>query len=547
VKQSSYFEQLLTVLYRQHKVSAVLDAPGEPMLSLRPAILVVCFSLAIVHFSYAQTQSGTGTTRSQPAYTIQTGARVVLTDVTVTDARGNPVRGLPVSAFHVFDNKKQERVDSFEEHAGTSAVALPASSYGVFSNDYLLHLPSVLNIIVLDIANIGIVDQMWLNYQLTGFLTNLPSDQPVAVYLRAGSGCFLVQNFTTDRRLLLAALHRAIPRIPPLGREYLSDEQLLTEVAYTLRSLPGRKNVLWFSGGSTAFLLPNATPFQDQAAIRAIYDSLEEERIAVYPIDARGLTLAGSIRIIDQHGAMEDVARATGGKAFYDSNGISQAAALVLDTSGDFYTLTYSPSNFQVDNKWHNVRIKLDGGYHLSYRTGYFADGSNGIAQKPAQPRAKLLISGDKVQTKREHATPIIFQAAMLPTADPVLAQLPADAEGLPAPPLKGGAARYSVRYSVPIDELTGQSIQGKHTFVIGLAAVTIDRDGDILKRQFEHVTVSFDEDYFSHRSRAPLVVDQQLNLNRADQYLYLAVWDIHNDRFGELQMPLDLPAPKRH
>jgi hypothetical protein len=42
-------------------------------------------------------------------------------------------------------------------------------------------------------------------------------------------------------------------------------------------------------------------------------------------------------------------------------------------------------------------------------------------------------------------------------------------------------------------------------------------------------------------------VVDQQLNLTKADQYLYLAVWDVHNDRFGELQMPLDLPASKRH
>ncbi|MDX6463369.1 MAG: hypothetical protein QOE55_7066 [Acidobacteriaceae bacterium] len=520
------------------------------MPSLRPATLLVCFSLALVHFSQAQTQSGAATTPSQPGYTIQTGARVVLTDVTVTDEKGNPVRGLPVSAFQVFDNKKQQKIDSFEEHAGTSAVTLPASSYGVFSNDYLLHLPSVLNIIVLDIANIRIADQMWLNYQLTGFLSNLPSDQPVAIYLRAGSGCFLMQNFTTDRPLLLAALHRAIPRIPPLGREYLSDQQILSQVAYTLRSLPGRKNVLWFSGGSTAYLLPNGTVFQDQAAMRAIYDSLEEERIAVYPIDARGLTVSsdvmGNLAMMGQHGAMEDVARATGGHAFYNNNGVSLAAAHVLDTSGSFYTLTYSPSSFHVDNKWHNVRIKLDRGYHLSYRTGYFADGNNGIAQKPATPRTKLLISGDTVQNKTRHATPIIFQAAMLPTADPVLASLKADSEGLTAPPPKGGAMRYAVRYSVPIDELTAQSLNGKRTFVIGLAAVTIDRDGDVLKRQFEHVTMSFDEAYFPHRSRAPLVVDQQLNLSRTDQYLYLAVWDVHSDRFGELQMPLDLPAPRK-
>ena len=553
MKQSSYSEQLLAVLYRHHKVSAVLDAQGEPMLSLKPATLVVCFSLALVHFSsHAQTQSGIGSTPPQPGYTIQTGTRVVLTDVTVTDENGNPVRGLPVSAFQVLDNKKKERIESFEEHAGTSAVALPASPYGVFSNDYLLHLPSVLNIIVLDIANIHIADQMWLNYELTGFLSNLPSSQPVAIYLRAGSGCFLMQNFTTDRGLLLTALHRAIPRIPPLGPEYLSDEQILSEVAYTLRSLPGRKNVLWFSGGSTAYLLPNGAAFQDQAAMRAIYDSLEEERIAVYPIDARGLSAEGDVMtrlsMMGQHGAMEDVARATGGHAFYNNNGVSQAAAHVVDTSGSFYTLTYSPSNFHVDNKWHNVRIKLNGGYHLSYRTGYFADGSNGIGQTPGAARTILSISGDPVQIKPGRAIPIIFQAAMLPTADPVLASLRADSEGLTAPPPKGGARRYSVRYSVPIDQLAGQTINGKQTFTIGLAAVTIDRDGDVLKRQLEHVTLSFDEAYFAHRSSAPFVVDQQMNLTRADQYLDLAVWDVHSGRSGELQMPLDLPPlAKRH
>jgi hypothetical protein len=42
-------------------------------------------------------------------------------------------------------------------------------------------------------------------------------------------------------------------------------------------------------------------------------------------------------------------------------------------------------------------------------------------------------------------------------------------------------------------------------------------------------------------------VVDQQLNLSSVDQYLYLAVWDVHSDRFGELQMPLNLPTAKRH
>ena len=357
----------------------------------------------------------------------------------------------PLSAFQVFDNKKKQRIASFEEHAGTSAVPLPGSSYGVFSNDYLLHLPSVLNVIVIDIANIRIADQESAAELPAHRSLEQPAFGPTYGDLPA---CRVRVFFGTEfhhgsRSLIGCPAPGHSSYSAPGDREYLSDQQILSEVAYTLRSLPGRKNVPWFSGGSTAYLLPNGTAFQDQVAMRAIYDSLEEERIAVYPIDARGLTVASGIAMIQQHGQMENVARATGGHAFYDNNGVALAAAHVLDTSGSFYTLTYAPSSFHVDNKWHNVRIKLDGGYHLSYRTGYFADGNNGAAQKTASPRTKLLTGGDTVQTRTQRATPIIFQAAMLPTADPILASLSTDAEGLPAPPPKGGARRFTVRYSV--------------------------------------------------------------------------------------------------
>jgi hypothetical protein len=128
------------------------------------AILTFGVLSEILSLSLTQQQSTNGTASSQPAYTLQQGTRIVLTDVTVTDKSGNPVHGLPASAFHVFDNKKPQVVASFEEHAGLPAVKLVPTSHGVFTNDYLMHLPPVLNVIVIDIANIRITDQMWLNY-----------------------------------------------------------------------------------------------------------------------------------------------------------------------------------------------------------------------------------------------------------------------------------------------------------------------------------------------------------------------------------------------
>ncbi len=134
--------------------------------------------------------------------------------MTVTDDKGNPVHGLPRSAFQIFDNKQPQRIASFEEHSGAvTPIALPAAKPGVYSNDFLEHLPPVLNVVVLDIINMAITDQMYLYYELTKLLGNVPNGQPVAIYLRAGDHTFLVQNFTSDRTLLLDGLRKAIPRL----------------------------------------------------------------------------------------------------------------------------------------------------------------------------------------------------------------------------------------------------------------------------------------------------------------------------------------------
>src|SRR5579862_8489017 len=151
-----------------------------------PRIWTGVFSLLLLLTAVAtpaQAQGPAQTPPDQPTYTFQTNTRVVLTDVTVTDANGHPVHGLPQSAFRIFDNKQPQVIASFEEHAGLPAATLQsASTDGVYSNDYLLHLPAVLNILLIDIANIDMADQMYLNYELTKFLNAQPEGQPLAIY-----------------------------------------------------------------------------------------------------------------------------------------------------------------------------------------------------------------------------------------------------------------------------------------------------------------------------------------------------------------------------
>jgi hypothetical protein len=94
-------------------------------------------------------------------------------------------------------------------------------------------------------------------------------------------------------------------------------------------------------------LNPMSVPI-DPAAQRAVYDLLETERIAIYPIDARGLTVvfgeAARVTAL-QHMQMRQDAAATGGAAYVNTNGLAQAAQRVPTTDGNYYTLGYTPNN----------------------------------------------------------------------------------------------------------------------------------------------------------------------------------------------------------
>ena len=134
----------------------------------------------------------------------------------------------------------------------------PAAANGVSSNDYLLHPPPALNVVLLDISNLEIADQMYLYYELAKFFQGA-GRWPARGYLSARRQRLFSRAGLYQRpELLLTALYRAIPRIRP-DNTYLTDIDTLNQVARHLSELPGRKNVLWFGGGSTFYMRDDFT------------------------------------------------------------------------------------------------------------------------------------------------------------------------------------------------------------------------------------------------------------------------------------------------
>lgn len=224
----------------------------------------------------------------------------------------------------------------------------------------------------------------------------------------------------------------ATEAVDPLGslQELLAEESLqvttlqvqktltaFQQLARYLSSFPGRKNVMWVSGGFPLVLFPSKdlpNPSRSQQLFRE--DMVQTAalctaaQMAIYPISALGLknssiyeananslssdrpsTMtqtnigqmnAESQRHVWTNVGMEDIAKTTGGQAFYDTNGLKDVLGRVTNEGMHYYTLSYTPTNTKLDNRFRQTRVEVTRGkYKLAYRRGYYATDAKALAE----------------------------------------------------------------------------------------------------------------------------------------------------------------------
>lgn len=484
----------------------------------------------------------------QSGYTLQAHVREVITDVTVTDREGNPIHGLGKSAFHILDNGKPQRLVTFQEHTGTEPVRLlQASADNTYSNDVVLHPPRALNLILIDTAYLGFLDQVYMNMQLEQFIKQLRPDEPFAVLARRGH-LTMFADFTADHRRLLDAVHAVIPHFQRSMDGYASPESAVAELCDYLRQFPGRKNVFWFQGALGLNLPPDPTTLTNYQNVSELYDQLELARIALYPVDVRGIQApedpgVASDPSMAQHLYMEDEADATGGHAVVNQNDIAGAVKKLADNDASYYTLTYSPQDVKLDNRWHKIKVLVDGGeYRISYRQGYFDDGSN--LAHPEHTRQRLLQNGSTLT--QTPVAPIALQVRVTPREQ--TAELPPQVVIQPSAPPKKGERTYNLHYSVPLDVFPQQVLGTENKIQLGLAVFAFDQHGRPISRDTGQVTLSISQEHMnSAPTDARVGFDQQINLPNGQDFLYVAVWNPSTGRTGTVQIPLAVDKNHAH
>src|SRR6267378_2749514 len=232
----------------------------------------------------------------RPAVVIKKESKLVLVDSVVTDKKGNYVRDLTQNDFKVFEDIKEKPVSSYSTGADVATQANGQRRY---------------LILFFDNSTMAAPDQIQARNAAAKFIAaNAGPDRLMAV-VDFGGSLRIVQNFTANADLLRAAVSgvkgsavdpNAAPPdapvtvasagFPSLGSslgnaaaDFGARSMLLAvrSLAKNLRSIPGRKMVVLFSGG---FPLTQ----ENQSELTATIDACNKSNVAVYALDARGLT-----------------------------------------------------------------------------------------------------------------------------------------------------------------------------------------------------------------------------------------------------------------
>jgi VWFA-related protein len=166
--------------------------------------VVAALACSILVFASSKDKENT----SEVKFTART--ELVLIPTLVTDKSGKHVTGLRQEDFTVLESGVEQKIATFQEITSDPHLLSRPSNPDEFSNS-AQGGPATgrITVIVLDLINTHFADQATARAELLKYLTqSVDQREPTALYTFTRSGINVIHDFTTDPRILVAALHR---------------------------------------------------------------------------------------------------------------------------------------------------------------------------------------------------------------------------------------------------------------------------------------------------------------------------------------------------
>jgi VWFA-related protein len=510
--------------------------------------------------------------------TFPVNTRLVQVSVLVHDKNGAPVSGLTASDFQLFDQGKEQSIETFTVESEVESAVSPATAtrgpQTEFSNQN--EGRRGVTVVLIDRLNTEWEDQVRARNQIVKFLGEVQPNDRVGLYLMDSSRVTVLHDFTDDTASLRRALGRyqggksraldastekpietgdnAITQMDVwlaetsrvFNAEFLRHRaeytcDALVDLANHLASVRGRKNLIWVSA-AFPLIFPDAqgrghNEIMSEPVKRASR-ALSEAGIAMYPVDARGLvgsrilpsasTPSGTDtgRVIrnapsdifilkDFAETAEILAEDTGGRAFSNTNDLSGAIRRAVDDSRVTYLLGYSPSHGDWDGRFRKIKVKVNRpGLEVRHRNGYLA------FPLPDANKEKL----GSIVAKA-------IDSPLQATGIPVSVRLER----------AGGSANRDVNLAIRVDAKAITLEQKADTFrgTIALTVAQSDAQGRVFKDFERNVDFNLTRKVRDQWLREGVVLNKKITLRDDVHELHVVVGDVGTMATGSVVIPV--------
>lgn len=178
--------------------------------------VVIAAMVAVLGWTPAMPQSAGG---EVPPPTIRVSTHLVLVDVVVTDKQGKPITGLKADDFSVQEKGKNQKVAFFSTPEDIAKLSNPPElGPGIYSNKpEFRSTGKPITILLLDAVNTPFRDQAYSRQQMLKYVREqMKPDERIGVFALTDS-LRVLQDFTSDPQVLMAALAKYKPEEQKLG------------------------------------------------------------------------------------------------------------------------------------------------------------------------------------------------------------------------------------------------------------------------------------------------------------------------------------------
>jgi VWFA-related protein len=361
--------------------------------------------------------------------TLHVTSRLVTLDVVVVDRGGKPVTSLDRSKFSIYEDKVQQTIKNFDPPASHEMpIGSPADAVVHSAADLPKIGTAPVNILVFDELDTPFHQLAYARQMMERYLKALPEVLPVpTLFVAAGATKMAVlHDYTQSRADLLESvrMHTADLDFTQVmaslnGGTSAADNGMvktlgaLSQIAESVRGVPGRKNVIWVGAGyNKATDLTNMSESDHDrvlAVIQQVMDRMLSARVTLYVIDPAGpiaadevtdqsvdptqVTSAGtSIGDFGDNLGFYNFATETCGRVMTGRNDLDAQVAQATAEGTKYYTLSYVPtSTDDAARPYRKIRVLVnDPLLRVITRDGYFggqaAVSAVALANKAKQP-----------------------------------------------------------------------------------------------------------------------------------------------------------------